>query len=398
VFRLVPPAGAPLPTRTLLSSIVQRPGGLRPPGMLVREHLGVRHAVFVSSGRAALAVLLNALRQGSTRREVVVPAYTCFSVPSAVARAGLTLRLCDVDPRTLDLDLAALRRLDLSKVLCIVPSGLYGLPSNLVELEQIARASGAVLVDDAAQTLGATLDGRPCGTFGEAGFFSLGRGKNITTMGGGILVTHRPDLAAKIEKIVSGLRPPSARETCGVFGSALLYAGMVKPSRYWVVDRMPFLGLGGSHFEPEFPIAQLSPFQQRLTGQLLALVDTFNKVRRDHADHLRAGIEGVDGIESPRPVAGASAVYLRFPILVRDSARRDRLFDQLGRAGIRASASYPTAVSDIPGIERYLAPAPAACPGARAIAARILTLPTHAWVSPADVDRMVSVIREGSRA
>jgi dTDP-4-amino-4,6-dideoxygalactose transaminase len=405
VFRLVPPAGAPLPARAVLSSIVQRPGGHRPPGALVREQLGARHAVFVSSGRAALAVVLDAMRQGSARREVVVPAYTCFSVPSAVARAGLTLRLCDVDPRTLDLDVDALRRLDLSKALCIVPSGLYGLPSNLVELEKIAQASGATLVDDAAQTLGASLHGRPCGTFGDAGFFSLGRGKGISTMGGGILVTHRQDLADTIEVIMRSVRRPSAREACAAIGGALIYTGMVKPSRYWLVDRMPFLGLGGSNFEPEFPIAQLSPYQQRLAGQLLPLVDTFNKTRRDHADHLRAGIEGVDGIEVPRPVGGASAVYLRFPILTRDGTHRDRLFHRLGRAGIRASASYPTSVGDIPGIERYLAPDQAACPAARSVAGRILTLPTHAWVTAHDVDRMVSIIRDdgdrsrpGSRA
>jgi perosamine synthetase len=87
-----------------------------------------------------------------------------------VARAGLVIRLCDVDPKTLDLDLNALARLDLSRVLCIVPSGLYGLPGYLGALEQIAWDSGASLVDDAAQCLGATKDGRPCGTFGDGTF------------------------------------------------------------------------------------------------------------------------------------------------------------------------------------------------------------------------------------
>jgi dTDP-4-amino-4,6-dideoxygalactose transaminase len=84
----------------------------------------VRHAFLLSSGRAALTVLLQALRREPGRREVVIPAYTCFSVPSAIARAGLTVRLCDVDPKTLDLDLNALVRLDLSRVVAIVPSGL----------------------------------------------------------------------------------------------------------------------------------------------------------------------------------------------------------------------------------------------------------------------------------
>jgi dTDP-4-amino-4,6-dideoxygalactose transaminase len=394
VLRLVPPAGAPLPARAVLPAIIQRPGGTHPSGRLDAEQFGLRDAVFVSSGRAALAVLLDAMRQGSARPEVVIPAYTCFSVPSAVARAGLTLRLCDVDPRTLDLDVDALRRLDLGKVLCIVPSGLYGLPGDLAQFETIAGAGGAFLVDDAAQTLGGSQDGRPCGTFGDAGFYSLGRGKGITTMGGGILVARREDLFRKLERAARALRRPSVREVGVAVGTSLLYSAMLKPSRYWIVDRLPFLGLGASHFDPEFPIAQLSAYQQRLTEQLLPLVETYNKTRRDHADHLRAGLAGVEGIEIPRPVPGASPVYLRFPILTRGPEHRDRLFRRLGEAGIRASASYPTAVGNIPGIGRHLAADQGPCPGAHTIATRILTLPTHPWVTARDVERMVTVVRE----
>jgi dTDP-4-amino-4,6-dideoxygalactose transaminase len=159
------------------------------------------------------------------------------------------------------------------------------------------------------------------------------------------------------------------------------------------VDRLPFLGLGGSHFEPEFSMARLSPYQQRLTEQLLPLVDAYNKTRCDHADHLRAGLEGVEGIEIPRPVPGASPVYLRFPILTRGPEHRDRLFRRLSEVGVRVSASYPTAVGGIPGIGRYLAADQSPCPAAQSIATRILTLPTHPWVTAPDIERMVAVVR-----
>jgi DegT/DnrJ/EryC1/StrS aminotransferase family len=112
-----------MPAGTALASVLESAGSL---SQRLDERLGIRPTFFASSGRAALTILLKALQQRSDRREVVIPAYTCFSVPSAVARAGLVIRLCDVDPKTLDLDLNALARLDLSRVLCIVPSGLYG--------------------------------------------------------------------------------------------------------------------------------------------------------------------------------------------------------------------------------------------------------------------------------
>jgi len=152
------------------------------------------------------------------------------------------------------------------------------------------------------------------------------------------------------------------------------------------------LDLGGSHFEPEFPLAQLSAYQRRLAEQVLPLAGAYNKTRRDHADHLRSGLEGVAGISLARPVAGASPVYLRFPILTRDSAHRAALLRQLRAAGISASASYPTPIGDIPGISRYLAPDQESCPAASSIAARILTLPTHPGVTARDVERMIAIV------
>ena len=323
----------------------------------------------------------------------MLPAYTCFSVPSAVARAGLVIRLCDVDPKTLDLDLNALVRLDLGKALCIVSSGLYGMPGDLSALEQIARDSRTFLVDDAAQCLGATKEGRPCGTFGDAGFYSLGRGKGITTMGGGILVTRRDDLARRIEQEVSTLPRPAVWDVCAAVVSSLVYAATLQPSRYWLLDHVPFLELGASHFEPDFPIAQLSAYQRRLARRLLPLLDSYNRIRREHADRLRAGIEGVEGIEVPRPLEKADPVYLRFPILARDDRQRSGLLRRFRAAGIVASPSYPTSIGDIPGIGRYLAPDQEPCPGARSIATRILTLPTHPGVTLRDIEVMVRIIR-----
>ena len=173
------------------------------------------------------------------------------------------MRLCDVDQKTLDLDRNSLARLDLDKVLCIIPSSLYGMPADLEAFEQISRANGAFLIDDAAQSLGATMGKRPCGTFGDAGFYSLGRGKNISTMGGGILITDREDLARSIQKEANKLLPPSLLQIFSATLNSLLYAGMLPPSRYWALDRIPFLGLGYSVFDPNFRMAQLSTFQMR---------------------------------------------------------------------------------------------------------------------------------------
>ncbi len=392
-FRLIAPAGAPLPMPAVLSSALRVPKDKGDLIELLRDDLGIRYVFAVSSGRAALTVILNAVKTMSGRREVIIPAYTCFSVPSAVVRAGLEIRLCDVDPKTLDLDHNALARLDLDKVLCIIPSSLYGMPADLVALEDVARASGTFLVDDAAQSLGATVGDRLCGTLGDAGFYSLGRGKNITTMGGGILVTDRADLAQLIEEQVKHLPRPSTLQVLSTTFNSLLYAVMLPPSRYWVLDRIPFLGLGHSRFDPNFTMTQLSWYQERLATQLLPLVHSYNRVRQNNADQMRVGIEGVEGIEIPRPANGVSPVYLRFPFLARHRTHRSQLLRQLSDAGIGASTSYPTAIGDIPRITQYLARDQQPCPGARSIATRIITLPTHPYVTAGDIGKMVEIIR-----
>jgi dTDP-4-amino-4,6-dideoxygalactose transaminase len=169
---------------------------------------------------------------------------------------------------------------------------------------------------------------------------------------------------------------------------------MLPPSRYWILDRIPFLGLGVSRFDPNFEITRLSAYQMKLATQLLPLIDPHNQIRRDNARRLQAGIEGVEGIEIPQPVNGANPVYLRFSVLAKSETHRARLLKQLRGAGIGASTSYPTTIADIPGIQRYLARDQQPCPQARSIAARILTLPTHPYVTSADIQSMVAVIRE----
>jgi len=271
------------------------------------------------------------------------------------------------------------------------------MPGDLPGLEAVARESATVLVDDAAQCLGATIGGRSCGTFGDAGFYSLGRGKGITTMGGGILVTHRDDLAAQIEQAVAALRRPRAREVCAAVVGSLVYSGMLRPSRYWLVDRVPGLDLGASRFEPGFPLAKLSVYQERLAGRLVPLLDSYNRIRRENAEQLRVGIEGVEGIEIPRGQPGANPVYLRFPLLTRDRAHRSDVVGRLRAVGVGASMSYPMPVGEIPGIRPYLAPGQESCPGASAIASRIVTLPTHPGVAPRDIGQMIDTIRAGRR-
>src|SRR5687767_5410319 len=103
IGRTLPPAAAPLGLADLWHAVAGAVGPTRTLSALRQEigrHFGVRHVFLVSSGTAALTLALKALKSASRRTGVVIPAYTCFSVPAAVSQAGLRPVLCDIDPRT----------------------------------------------------------------------------------------------------------------------------------------------------------------------------------------------------------------------------------------------------------------------------------------------------------
>lgn len=144
----------------------------------VCRYFDVKHAFFASSGRASLAQLFKAmakLRPG--KDQVLLPAYTSFSVPSAVVKAGLKVALYDVDPETLSPDINSLKNVVSSSTLCVVVCHLYGYPCDMDAVRGALKGSEIFLVDDAAQAMGARYKGAWVGTLGDAGLFSFSRGK-----------------------------------------------------------------------------------------------------------------------------------------------------------------------------------------------------------------------------
>src|SRR6266550_4678318 len=198
IGRTLPPTAAPLGWKDLwcgLAAIVTPQRRLRELEEEIRRHFGVGHVFLVSSGTAALALTLLALKSLSDKSDVVMPAYTCFSVPAAILKAGLRPALCDVNPSTFDFDHALLEQALTPTTLCVIAHHLFGVPSEIERIRARCAAKGIYVIEDAAQAMGVDVNGRRLGTLGDVGIFSLGRGKNITCGSGGIIVTSSPAIA-----------------------------------------------------------------------------------------------------------------------------------------------------------------------------------------------------------
>ncbi len=158
----------------------------------IAKSVGAAGGVATSSGTAALHLALRALNVGEGD-EVILPSYVCAAVLHAVHYVGATPRLADCDPRTFNLDPNAARRVAGRRTKAIIVPHLFGLPADLDALIPL----GIPLIEDCAQTVGATLQGKPVGSIGEVTVFSFYATKVLTTGEGGMLTSPSASFVAR---------------------------------------------------------------------------------------------------------------------------------------------------------------------------------------------------------
>jgi dTDP-4-amino-4,6-dideoxygalactose transaminase len=164
-------------------------------------YLDVPHAIAVKSGTAALHLAMVAADIGPGD-EVLVPSHTFMATIWGVLYVGATPVLCDVDPVTGTLDAGDAERRLTSRTRAIIPVHLYGQPAEMDELGRLARRHNLVLVEDAAQSIGARWNGRATGTFGAFGCYSFYPGKNLGAAGeGGMIVTANAKAAPRLRAL-----------------------------------------------------------------------------------------------------------------------------------------------------------------------------------------------------
>lgn len=161
----------------------------------VRAQLGVPGVAATSSGTAALIAALAALGVGPGD-EVVVPAVTFVATANAVVAAGAVPVFCDLDD-SLGIDPAVLPSVLTERTAAIVPVHLENVVCDLDAILAVARAAGLPVLEDACQAMGSSYRGRPAGTLGDLGCFSLQQGKNITAGEGGVVVGHDEGLVTR---------------------------------------------------------------------------------------------------------------------------------------------------------------------------------------------------------
>ena len=164
------------------------------------DYIGTPHAVAVSSGTAGLHLCIRALGIGEGD-EVIVPSFTFIAAANAIRYERATPVFADIDADSLNLSPAAIERAITPKTRAIVVVHTFGRPAEIAAILDIAHRHHLAVIEDACEAIGAEYGGRKVGGFGDAAVFAFYPNKQITTGEGGMVVTHRPELAQRIRAL-----------------------------------------------------------------------------------------------------------------------------------------------------------------------------------------------------
>ena len=400
IGRTLPPAAAPIGWKSLLSGISALFKGeseLNRFSGELKNYFDKPHCFLVSSGKAALTLILQALRElHPDRDEVIIPAYTCYSVPSAIVRAGLKVKLCDIAADSFDFDFGQLRPLlDNKKLLCVIPTHLFGLPADVKRLKKMIDDPDVTVIEDAAQAMGGERQGQKLGTLGDVGFFSLGRGKAFSTVEGGIVLTDCDELSIYLKQKVREL----PEYTCFAVFKLFLYTAalniLLHPNLFWIPKSLPFLKLGETIFDSDFQMKKMSSFQAGLTKDWVEKLRLFRQVRHTNTIGLLPILD-VEGFNLFVERHADVPDLIRFPAEMQDDQVRTVFMDISNQRGQGIAIAYPNTINKIPELtsmfkdENY--------PLAEKRSKRLITFPLHPFLTRKDQQTLLLLSKFWSKS
>lgn len=339
-------------------------GGPRVEGFEARmaELCGVPHAVGVSSGTDALLIALMALgigrEAGGEPDEVITTPYSFFATAGCIVRAGARPVFVDVERGTLNLDAERVAGAITERTRAIMPVHLYGQCADMARLSAVACDHDLPIIEDAAQAVGATRDGRRAGSFGLAGAFSFYPTKNLSAMGdAGCVTTLDGDLAGELRRMRN-------------------HGG----GRQYYHDRV------GGNF-------RLDAIQAAGLSVKLPHIERWNAMRRDRAATYRTLftetglVDGGAPVELPVEVTDGH-VYHQFVIRARN---RDGLLEHLRGQGVGCGVYYPLPLHLQPCFED-LGYRPGDFPVSEEASATTLALPIFPELTEAEQREVVGAI------
>jgi perosamine synthetase len=332
----------------------------------VANQIGKKYAVAFNSGTSALHAVLLAygLKQGD---EVIVPSFTFIATANSVLFVGAKPVFADVETETCGLDPEDVQKKITSRTKALMPIHYGGLPCHIKELTEIAEDHKLLLIEDAAESLGANVDGKPTGSFGDAAMLSFCGNKVITTGEGGMIVTDEQDIYEKLKLV----RSHGRAETEDYFTSA---------------RKMDYVKLG-YNWRMSNIIAAVGISQMRKLNKAISL-------RRKNAAYMSHRLSNIDGIKVPQSPPGYFHVYQMYTIEVNGGKNgRDDIKNHLTDKGIMTKVYFfPVHLTQF--YRESFGFQKGALPVTEELSERVLTLPMYASMTTDEMNYVINTIKE----
>ena len=372
--------------RSFLSGGVVTGPDLKKLKSLVTETIGVENAVLCGSGSLALEIALRACGVGRGD-EVVIPSFCCTAVVSPILAVGALPVLADVGDE-LNITAETVEAALTKKSKAIIVPHLFGNPAEIDAIIDLARGRNIRVIDDAAQALGATIDGRPVGSFGDAGILSFGSEKVCFGLGGGMAVFRNKEILNGQVKI--GM--PAARFAPSL--RTLLSTMIWRRCRRWTLPLLSRLRDGAGPDEPPVPYRKES-MANLSAAVALSLMRTLSDNVAARRARVRAYQELLATEERltliPHRVGSACLTQVVRVLPKRrgeDSA--SEIIEVLGGDGYEVQGSY-VPIHLLPHYQRFVR---GPLPHAERLWADLIELPCEPDVSFAHVERIAAVVKQ----
>lgn len=362
------------------------------------DFLPAKHALAFASGRGALRAILSALGLTSGS-EVLLPAYTCISVPGAIIAAGLKPIYVDCEPDTLNISAEDFEAKITPRARAVIIQHTFGVPADVENLVKIGKEYSLFIIEDCAHTIGGKYSNRHLGTFGDAAIFSFGRDKAVSSVFGGVAATSDEELA---QKILEFREQPGQALKSWVFQQLLQPIVTAWIKRFYALGLGPWLQVGAmklgllsravSASEKRggwegFADKPMSDALACLALNQLAKLEAYNRHRLEIERLYSAGLSGLERQSSREK---SEAPLLRYTIFLnkawelRKYARARKVF--LGDW----YAQIPAPTGSIPSVFGYQA---GSCPVAESRARMSVNLPLHSEIAEEQASRVAQIVK-----
>lgn len=317
---------------------------------ILAKYVGAKHAIGVADGTKALQIALMAIgiKPGD---EVIVPAFTFIATASMVALLGATPVFIDVDPVSYNLDPNKIEAAITSKTRAIIPVSLFGQCPDLEAINAIAEKHGLIVIEDAAQSVGASRNGKKSGGMTKIACTSFFPSKPLGCYGdGGACFTNDDEIAERIKWI-------------RVHGQDKRYHHAI-------------LGVNG----------RLDTIQAAVLLSKMRIFDKEVKAREMIGARYSKLLSNANCV-TPVVTEGNTHIYAQYTILVDD---RTDFIDKLNKAGIPTAVHYPIPLHMQPALKKYYTNQP--LPTSERVASQVVSLPMHPYLDEATQDKIVSIV------